>query len=643
MSSFAPQEFGRYYLVDKIAVGGMAEVFKAKSYAERGFEKLLVIKRILGHLSDNTEFVDMFIDEAKISVELQHANIVQIYDFGKAGDNYYIAMECVEGKDVKSILRKLAQRRKLMPQEYAAFIAHEACKGLDYAHKKTNLSGEPLNIVHRDISPSNVLVSYTGEIKIADFGIAKAQNSVYNTKDGVLKGKFEYMSPEQARGGLVTGQSDVFACGIILHEMLTGRRLFKTDSDVATLELIKSGKYPTPREVNPTVPAALDAVVMRALSSDPAERFADARAFQVALLEQMYPQTPDVIRDHLRLFMEELFADEIAAERERLAAGSRAAEGLRARPKPAPPESWTEAPSQQTAVPPPPAPSRAPLLLAGVAVALLATLVASFTLQAPDVRVVEVDRPAPTTGTLQLVIEPAGAAARVLLDGAEVAQGVSHFTTSDLAPDDGLLLRVEAAGYVAHEEALQVVAGERLRLRVVLKPEPVSAPAPRAPEPGPAPAPAPAPAAEARPAELSATVRFTSNPPGADVKVDGKKVGQTPLTWSSAKAGATHKVEYALSGHETARFSVEVPEGGGAVAADRALKAAQAAAPGTLQVSVRGGWGDVWIDGKKVDQTPYTGKMPAGTYTVRVVNGEAGLDDSRKVTILPGETTRLSL
>ena len=200
----------------------MAEVFKAKSFSHGGFEKLLVIKRILQHLSDNDEFVEMFIDEAKISVELQHPNIVQIYDFGRIGDEYFLAMECVEGKDAKGILRKLAERRKHLPPEYAAYIALLMCKGLDFAHKKTNLHGEALGIVHRDISPSNILVSYRGEVKVADFGIAKAENSLYNTKDGVLKGKFEYMSPEQASGESVGPSSDIFATGIILHEMLRG-------------------------------------------------------------------------------------------------------------------------------------------------------------------------------------------------------------------------------------------------------------------------------------------------------------------------------------------------------------------------------------------------------------------------------------
>jgi serine/threonine protein kinase len=316
-------------LIDKIAVGGMAEVFKAKSFSHGGFEKLLVIKRILQHLTDNQDFVHMFIDEAKISVELQHPNIVQIYDFGQIAQNYFIAMECVEGKDVKGILRKLAERRKLLPMEYAVYIAHEMCKGLDYAHKRTDIQGSPLGIVHRDVSPSNILVSYSGEVKVADFGIAKAQISAFNTKGGVLKGKFEYMSPEQASGQDLDHQSDLFSAGIILHEMLTGRRLFKTESDVKTLERIKNADIQPPCTLNPGIPGRLSDIVMRALSADKAIRFEDARAFQTALLEFMYPATPDHTRENLGHFMIELFSAEIRTEREQLQVGTEAAAEIR--------------------------------------------------------------------------------------------------------------------------------------------------------------------------------------------------------------------------------------------------------------------------------------------------------------------------
>ena len=332
-AGFSPEAFGKYYLVDKIATGGMAEIFKAKSFSHAGFEKLLVIKRILQHHSENEDFVKMFIDEAKISVQLQHPNIVHIYDFGKLHSNCYIAMECVNGKDVKQILRKLAVRRKYLPEEYAVYIAHETLAGLDYAHNKSSLHGEPLKIVHRDMSPSNVLVSYEGDVKVADFGIAKAEHRAYDTKDGILKGKFEYMSPEQTRGKSVSGLTDVFSTGIILWEMLTGRRMFKTESDLATLEKIKAGGYPPPSVLNPHISARLDAIVMKALSLDTQARYPNALSFQNALASYLSPNSPTAIKRSMSGFLHELFTEEREEEKQALEAGSQVAQELFTRPE----------------------------------------------------------------------------------------------------------------------------------------------------------------------------------------------------------------------------------------------------------------------------------------------------------------------
>ena len=269
----------------------------------------------------------MFIDEAKISVELQHPNIVQIYDFGRIAENYFIAMECVEGKDVKGILRKLAERRVMLPMEYAVYIAHEMCKGLDYAHKRTDMQGDPLGIIHRDVSPSNILVSYSGEVKVADFGIAKAQISAYNTKGGVLKGKFEYMSPEQARGETLNHQADIFATGIILHEMLTGRRLFKSDSDIRTLERIKAVDVQPPSQINPSIPKRLDAIVMKALTGIPRPGSRMQENSRPRCWSSCTPR-PRPHTENLGHFMTELFSQEIRTERDRLETGTRAAADL---------------------------------------------------------------------------------------------------------------------------------------------------------------------------------------------------------------------------------------------------------------------------------------------------------------------------
>ncbi|MGC6507868.1 MAG: serine/threonine protein kinase [Myxococcota bacterium] len=323
--AFLARPFSRYYLIDKLAVGGMAEVYKAKLFSNHGFEMLLVLKKILPHLSANEEFVQMFVDEAKITVELRHQNIVQVFDFGCYDENYFIAMECVDGKDLKTLLKELAKRGEFIPVELVVYIVHEICKGLDYAHKKTDASGKALGLVHRDVTPANILISYTGEVKIADFGIAKARTSVYNTKDGVLKGKYEYMSPEQAAGETVDFRSDVFEVGILLHEMLTGRRLFHTDSDTKTLELIKSGIYPEPIERHPRVTPRLNQITMRALQKNAATRFADAKAMQSALAECIAPNTPSALADQLAKYLQSTFSNNIEIERNRTRQGTEAA------------------------------------------------------------------------------------------------------------------------------------------------------------------------------------------------------------------------------------------------------------------------------------------------------------------------------
>ncbi len=578
MTPFQPISFGRYFLIDKIAVGGMAEVFKAKSFSHGGFEKLLVIKRILQHLSDNDEFIDMFIDEAKISVELQHPNIVQIYDFGRIQDNFFIAMECVEGKDVKDILRKLAERRKLLPTEYAVYIAHEICKGLDYAHKRTDMQGAPLGIIHRDVSPSNILVSYGGEVKVADFGIAKAQISAYNTKGGVLKGKFEYMSPEQASGQTLDHQSDIFATGIILHEMLTGRRLFKTDSDVKTLEKIKAGEVEPPSKLNPAVPKRLDDIVLRALAVDPTVRFEDARALQNALLEFMYPATPDLTRENLGHFLTELFSAEIRGERERLESGTKAAANLHeTAPEINLDAEWEESPgSGQTLHTQPP--SRSVLFVTLMAVLLLGFMLVMLAPNDPsdgiqqtnqtDLAATE-EKPA----ELQIKISPQVDAV-VTIDGKVIGNG-SHLIHADLIPNQEFELKIEAEGYQTYTDRYTVDPGDRLRLPVTLLPIPKEVP------------------------KSSAT------------------------TASKAAPSQTPKKEAQVTQEEPPQPAVS--------------------AVGKVNVNVRGGWAEVYIDGERIDTTPlYQHELSAGPHTIEIVMGANGERQSRKVTVFPNQTTRIT-
>jgi len=652
LASFQPESFGKYYLVDKIAVGGMAEIFKAKSFGHGGFEKLLVIKRILPHISEKVEFVEMFVDEAKVSVALQHANIIQTYDFGKVHDNWFIAMECVEGKDVKGLLRKLAQRRRLLPIEFAVYVAHETAKGLDYAHRRENLRGDELGIVHRDMSPSNVLISYEGEAKIADFGIAKATTNAYNTKDGVLKGKFEYMSPEQAMGQAIDRRSDIFSCGIILYECLTGRRLFKTESDIKTLETIKSCDVDPPSTLNPSIPARLDEIVMRALAGRREDRYQEAREFQNDLLEFLYPATPDLTRQSFSHFLQELFSEEISAERDRLEEGTRVAMAIHQQEpdldlEPEWEEQRTTAshtmPSAASMISSGP---RWPVLVAigGILAVLLVVVgwVAVTLLSQPTTQ------PPPVVSTGQLLLQ-VSVDAEVLVDGEPVGSG-QQVSVSDLAPGQHSV-ELRAEGYQAWQDQFTVEAGEKLRIPVRLVELAAEAPTDPVPvDPRPNPVndrldsrrdPPADPPRDPVPSELpSPEVSFRSSPSGASVYIDGSLVGRTPFTWSGGKAGASAGVEYRLTGHNSASFDVTVPSDGDSTSKTRTL-AAVAKAPGSVAVNVSRGWAYVYIDGKKLETTtPLANhEVPAGSHSIRVVNEALGIDETKSVTIEPGGRT----
>ena len=220
------EKFGQYILLDKVGSGGMAELFKAKKVGIEGFERVLAIKRILPHLSSDEEFIDMFIAEAKLVALLSHKNITQVYDFGKIGQNYFIAMEYIRGKDLRGLLKRCNEKNIKFPITLAVFIAKEVASGLSYAHRQKDSMEKSLNIIHRDVSPQNILISYDGDVKVVDFGIAKA-GSQSRTTTGVLKGKLSYMSPEQAWGKTIDHRSDIFAIGIVLYEMLTGERLLR--------------------------------------------------------------------------------------------------------------------------------------------------------------------------------------------------------------------------------------------------------------------------------------------------------------------------------------------------------------------------------------------------------------------------------
>ncbi len=288
-----PTVYGKYLLLERVSVGGMAEVFKAKSFGEEGFEKILAIKRILPSMAEDDEFIEMFIDEAKISGQLSHPNIGQIYELGKIGDSHFIAMEFIWGKDVLQIQNRFRRLRKKIPLSMVAYVGSRVCEGLDYAHRKKDDEQTSMGLIHRDVSPQNVLVSYAGEVKIIDFGIAKARSRSSKTQAGVLKGKFGYMSPEQVRALPLDRRSDIFAIGTLLWEMTTGERLFTGETDFATLEKVRNAQVIPPSRVDPRVDPGLEAIILKALKRDPEDRYQWASEMQEELTA--YYMTQDTI------------------------------------------------------------------------------------------------------------------------------------------------------------------------------------------------------------------------------------------------------------------------------------------------------------------------------------------------------------
>ncbi|MBI1910192.1 MAG: serine/threonine protein kinase [Deltaproteobacteria bacterium] len=305
-----PKPFGRYVLLEKLAVGGMAEIYKAKTYGVDGFEKLLAIKRILPHCAADKEFINMLVDEAKLTVLLSHANIVQVYDLGKVGDDYFISMEYINGTNMREMMIRTSKAGEGIAEDLAVYIVSEMCKGLDYAHRKTNNDGSPLNIVHRDISPQNILISYEGEVKIVDFGIAKAALNVSHTMAGILKGKIAYMSPEQALGKPIDNRTDIFSAGVVLYELLTGEKLYQGETQFEVLRKIRSTRVNT-TALPDSIPGPLKGILVKALAYQAKDRYQTAGDFQLDLTKYLYSSHTDFSPRHLASLVQKYFAQEL--------------------------------------------------------------------------------------------------------------------------------------------------------------------------------------------------------------------------------------------------------------------------------------------------------------------------------------------
>jgi serine/threonine protein kinase len=313
-----PQVFGRYLLVQRLSRGGMGEIFLAK-HGLAGFEKLAVIKKVLPHLSADEQFISRFVDEAQVAIKLQHVNVAQVFEVGRVGDEYFLALEYIDGRDLRRTLALLAHRHQRLPVDLALFIARELANGLAYAHRRTTSDGASLHLVHCDVSPPNVLVSFEGETKVIDFGIAKSAMRGTATDPKIGFGKFGYMAPEQLiRGGVVDHRTDVYAAGVVLYELLTGWRLYEAGPEPdyrALAKKVARGEHALPSEIDPSL-APYDELVAVALCPKPDDRYQAAAEFRDAIQQCLVAVNPTISTDQLGAYMRELFADEMAAQRE---------------------------------------------------------------------------------------------------------------------------------------------------------------------------------------------------------------------------------------------------------------------------------------------------------------------------------------
>jgi len=307
-------EHQRYKVIEKIDAGGMAEIYKAKASTVDGFEKDVAIKRILPSLCNRTKFVNMFLDEARLAMHLNHANIVQVFDVGRAQGTYFIVMELVEGSNLRRVFQRLTEVGARFPTPVALFVITEALKGLAHAHESRDNQGNMLGIVHRDISPPNMLVSKSGEVKITDFGLAKAVTQAELTDPGIVKGKFSYLSPEAVDGRAVDHRTDIFSTGVVLWELLANRRLFLGKTEMETVDMVQKTEVPSLTMLNEDVPDELDRLVRRSLHRDPRKRFHSAREMGDELMAYLFNKGLKVTSYDLSEFIRSVFETQAVQE-----------------------------------------------------------------------------------------------------------------------------------------------------------------------------------------------------------------------------------------------------------------------------------------------------------------------------------------
>jgi eukaryotic-like serine/threonine-protein kinase len=648
-----PKRFGKYTLLRKLATGGMAELFLALQKSVAGFEKLIVIKRILPAMNADKAFIDMLLHEARIAATLSHPNIVQIFDVGQVDGTYFIAMEHVHGEDIRSIVRQMKKKGyPTFPREHALGIVMGMCAGLAYAHERSDLDGTQLNIVHRDISPQNVVVTFSGDVKIVDFGIAKSDNKgMDQTKSGKLKGKVPYMSPEQARGDDIDARSDVFATGVMLFELTTGRRLFKGASEYETLKLICDREYPRPSQVVAGYPPALERIVMRALEKDREERYQNAREMQHDLEVFIRDERVAVSTVALNEFMQGLFEEKLATQKEALLQGKALAEIIDAQTEPPPPASGNSEldlagrSSQQSILSMPAAsrtvtetdanrPPKSVLPWIALAVVLVGVLGAGggllYLKHKKDVlasQQIVLPPPVPVVphGSIAIDSDPPGAS--IWING-DLRAEVTPTKISDLPIGSAIDVKLTKDGFEQAKENVTLTT-DKLDAKISEK-------------------------MIAGSVSVDVTVLPTIAAKTAVLLIDGKKIDGHAATGLSS--GNQHAVVVSSPGyidqsvtflgspqeskHLDVTLAKEPPHKAHPVSTGTTTVAAPPSGSGKLNVGASGGWCNVTVDGKGQGATPVAGvDLSAGSHKVTCTTPD-GKVQTANVNVAPNDTTR---
>ncbi len=669
----SPSHIHRYELVERIAVGGMAEVFRAKTFGVQGFEKQLAVKRILPELASNREFVDRFIGEAKIAATLNHANIVQVLDFSRFGDSLFIAMEFIDGCDLSALFKWYRQEGKVLPIAAALHISIEILKGLNFAHGR--------EVVHRDMSPANILVSKSGEVKIADFGIARAAGggSGYTNPFQIL-GKWRYMSPEQTRAEPLTAASDLFSTAIMVHEAFTGKRLFDQEEPAEIANAVRDRPIPRIRDFRPELSASLDEIVLRGLNRDPEKR-GTAESMMRALIELSYAQSLPVTAMDLAEIVKnfaggpgdsnltspsdtgQLIDDIINSELQHRRPGCQT-RLTRITPAGAPPSdgNFEDAVTGLTFVDGGQGPDGLTQWLVGSAVGgpvdissdfdfNLATVSgATGTSEVTPTQIFELSKvpplpePALSQGQLEGVIHSAGNTPHAdPLRPSENARWPIWVAAAVASLVAAMAFFFATDSSKAEPESVALVA----TTEAATEPEPESVPEPESEsESEPEPEPEPQAAREPVPQpEVQLVIR--SKPAGAVVQLDGKKLGTTPLKVSVQRADQSLTLRLRLDGYRTHSRSLDLSAPGPIRIRETLRKKAtepdSVTVTSTIDVFVKP-WANVYFRGKKIAEAPAKGiRLPHGTHRLRLENPVTGQKKTVTVVVPSNKSYRFTL